>query len=104
MTDKLLYSSSEACALLSIGMTKLDYLKNDGELTPTYVGSSLLFARRDLEQFVARRRPTDKAAIDLLVGLIDEEGRIDVANIPEGCTLADLEAAKRIVAERQAVA
>lgn len=104
MPEKLLYSTSEACALLNIGKTKLFELKANGELLPTYIGSSLLFAADDLADFVQRRRAAQPDRIDELLELIDGDGRLDVARIPEGVTLADLEAAKRAIAERVAVA
>ena len=42
--------------------------------------------------------------VERLVELVDADGRIDVTAIPDGTTMADLEAAKLIVAERRAVA
>jgi excisionase family DNA binding protein len=104
---KLLYSTAEACELLNVGKSKLFELLRSGELNSTRIGSARLIAAQDLSEFVTRLRTAAPAAADRarqLVDLIDESGRIDVAKIPAGTTLTDLEVAKRLLADRQAVA
>ncbi len=64
----------------------------------------VLVADEDLEALIERLRTRSSRPIDFLIDLVDDEGRLDVARIPAGTTLADLEAVKRLVAERQAVA
>lgn len=104
---KLLYTTAEACGLLNVGKTKLFELLRSGELNSTRIGSARLIAAEDLNEFVARLRATASDGTERalqLVELLDDCGRIDVAQIPAGTTLNDLEMAKRLLAERQAVA
>lgn len=80
----------------------------EGRLPFIQHGSRRLFEETAIDEFVATIKAeaaddhADRAAE--LIELIDEDGRIDVAKIPEGTTLADLEAAKRVVAGRLALA
>jgi len=99
MSEKLLFSTAEACARLNIGKTKLFELLRSGELESVQIGSARLIPADACAALVDRlRRHPD--AVERLVDLIDAEGCIDLARIPAGTTLADLEAAKRIAAER----
>ena len=73
-----------------------------GRLPYVIVGKTRMVLEDDLQRYAESLRGTD--GVSRLLGLIDDDGRIDVAQIPSDCTLADLESAKRVVAERQAVA
>lgn len=103
MTERLLYSTAEACSRLNIGKTKLFELIRTGTLESVLIGSARLIPADACTDLVERLR-RQPANIDRLIELIDEQGRIDVARIPSDCTLADLEAAKRIVDERRNLA
>ena len=50
----MLVGVTDVCALLSIGRTKLFELVRDGELPVHHIGRRTLFARCEVEAFVAR--------------------------------------------------
>jgi len=52
--DKLLLSRVEASELLGVCPTMVWKLVKNGELTPTKIGSRVLFSRHELERFVAQ--------------------------------------------------
>lgn len=76
-----------------------------GRLPYIQHGSRRLFEDTAVAEFVAtiKAEAGERAVIQLLE-IIDDDGRIDVAQIPDGITLADLEAAKRIISEQLPVA
>lgn len=100
----LAHSVSDVSKALGIGRTKTWELVNDGTIPTFRVDRRVLVADEDLEALIERLRTRSSRPIDFLIDLVDDEGRLDVARIPAGTTLADLEAVKRLVAERQAVA
>jgi len=56
MSDKLVYSVSEAADLLSIGRTTAFQLIASGELRSLKIGNRRLVSRVDLDDFVAELR------------------------------------------------
>jgi excisionase family DNA binding protein len=103
MPEKLLYSTAEACERLNVGRTKLFELIRSGELESVQIGSARLIPADACADLVGRLRQ-QRPNVARLAELIDEDGRIDIERIPPGTTLADLEALKRAVASRLAVA
>ncbi|HEY9562654.1 MAG TPA: helix-turn-helix domain-containing protein [Nocardioides sp.] len=106
MAERLLYSTAEACARLNIGKTKLFDLLATGELASTQIGKARLIAADDLDDFVSRLRSNSAAPerVRALLEVVDDNGKVDIARIPSGTTLADLEAAKQTLSQPQAVA
>jgi uncharacterized protein (UPF0261 family) len=98
----LLCKVPEACRRLgNIGRTKLYELGKAGEIEMLKIGGCTMVPLDSIERYVERLRTT-APAVERLVEVIDASGMVDVARIPPGTTLADLEAAKRIIAERGA--
>lgn len=60
--DRMLYTTQEACRLLSVGKTTLFGLLNSGELRSVRIGNARLVAHDDMIDYVAglRRRPYEK--------------------------------------------
>ena len=52
---KMAYTSAEACKLLSIGLTTLYKLKNQGKLTPVKIGSATRWRHDDLMRLLAHQ-------------------------------------------------
>lgn len=103
MTDPLLLTTAEACRVINVGKTKLFELLRNGELESVRIGSARLIPVDACHALIDRLRQ-QAPAVEQLVELIDASGRLDVDAIPPGTTLADLEAAKRLIAARQEAA
>lgn len=97
-----LYRLAEVMERLSLSHTQAYREMKAGRLAYIQRGPHRLFEHEAIEAYIASLKATD--GVDRLLELVDEQGRIDLGRIPEGTTLADLDAAKRHLAERQAVA
>ena len=93
-----LFALPEVLEMLSMSRTQAYREMATGRLAFIQHGRHRVFEPEAIDAFIASLKATE--GVDLLVDLIDEQGRIDVARIPEGTTLADLDAAKRILADR----
>jgi len=71
-----------------------------GRLRYVIVGKTRMVLEDDLTEY-ARSLRGETFGRDQLLELLDDEGRIDVARIPGGTSLADLAAVKQAVAERR---
>ncbi|MFP5256070.1 MAG: helix-turn-helix domain-containing protein [Acidimicrobiia bacterium] len=98
--ERLLYSIPEAAARLGRGKSTGYAMAASGELETVLLGSRRMVPADALEKLIGRLR-AGSPSVQRLVDLIEDDGRLDVTRIPPGTTLADLEAAQRIVAERQ---
>lgn len=103
--EKLLYSITEAGELLGRRKSAAYQMAANGVLETVVVGSQRMVPARALTDLVERlREPVTSKRVERILELVDADGRIDVAAIPAGCTLADLEAAKAALAStREAV-
>lgn len=97
--DRRLLSFAEVRAMLPQSRSALYRDMTAGLLEWVQVGARRYFEPEAIDRYIAALK-ADRPAVEQLVELIDDAGRIDVALIPSGCTLADLEAAKRIIAGR----
>lgn len=101
----LAHSVTEVAEALGIGKTKAWELVNDGTIPTFRVDRRVLVADDDFRSLPDRLRSrSSHDVLEQLLELIDDDGRIDVEQIPEGATLADLAEAKRMVAARKQVA
>lgn len=100
--EPLLVKIPEACRILNVGRSKFYELREAGEVEVVKVGGCALVPRDSLVALVTRLRQS-KPEVEALAQLVDADGRIDVAEIPAGTSLADLEAVKALVAARKAV-
>ena len=96
-------TTQQACARYPIGKTTLFQLIASGDIESCLVGRRRVIIAASVEAYFDRLanssagRHTDR--VRALLASVDGDGRIDVTAIPEGTTLVDLEAAKRLVAE-----
>lgn len=97
-----LYRLAEVLEMLSLSRTQAYREMKEGRLAFIQSGNRRLFEPEAVEAFVASLKETD--AVDRLLHRVDSAGRIDVAELCGGVTLADLAELKRIVAERREVA
>ncbi len=98
-----LYGLPEVLEMLPLSRTQLYREMATGRLPYIQAGTRRLFEPESIDSFIAALKDTQDG-VAALVALLDAEGRIDVTAIPKGTTIADLEAAKRFAAERQAAA
>ncbi len=98
-----LYGLAETLELLG-GMSRSEAYREmaAGRLRYIQRGRRRLFEASAIEDYIESLKTSP--SVEQLVELIDETGRIDVDRIPRGTSLADLENAKRIVAQRKAAA
>lgn len=104
MVDRLLVTIPEAGEILGRKKTVAYEMAARGELETVILGSRRMVPVASLEPLVERLRTQTMTGVDrarTLADLVDDEGRIDVAAIPSGTTLADLEATKALVAARR---
>ena len=97
-----LYRLAEVLEMLPLSRTEAYREMKDGRLAYIQAGNRRLFEPEAVDAYVASLKGA--VGVDRLVELIDVDGRIEVSAIPTGTSLADLVAAKRIVAERVPVA
>lgn len=97
-----LYGLPEVLEMLSMSRTQAYREMATGRLAFIQHGRHRVFEPEGIEAFIASLKATE--GVDRLVELIDDHGRLDLAQIPTGVTLADLEHAKQVVAHRQTAA
>lgn len=52
MKQKIAYNTEEAAEQVSVSMTTLRRAVENGDLTPRYYGSRLLFSHKELEEWI----------------------------------------------------
>lgn len=97
-----LYRLAEVMALLNLSHTQAYREMAAGRLAYIQRGNQRLFEDEAIDSYVASLKET--ATVDQILELVDEAGCVDVSQLPDGATLADLAEVKRIVTERRAVA
>ncbi len=100
--DRRLYSVADLLAMFPRSRTQLYRDMQAGLLPYVQVGHRRYFEPEATEQYVEALK-AERPAVERLVELVDPHGRIDVAEIPPGTTLADLAAVKQTVAKRREV-
>lgn len=99
--ERRLYGLADLLKVLPRSRTQLYRDMTAGLLPYVQVGKRRYFEPEGIDQYVKALKAERPAMLEL-VSLIDDSGRIDIDAIPAGATLADLERAKRIFAERKA--
>lgn len=100
--DRRLYGIADVLELVPRSRTQL-YRDMDAGLLPyLQVGRRRYFEPAGIDVYIENLKG-ETTSVDVLVALIDEDGRVDLERIPKGTSLADLEAARRMVAQRRKV-
>jgi hypothetical protein len=93
-----LYSLPEVLALLPLSRTQLYREMDAGRLEFIQAGKRRLFEPEAIDRFVASLK--DTSGVGRLLELVDDDGRIDVGQIPADVSIADLAEVRRLVNER----
>lgn len=98
-----LYRLPEVLELLSISRTQAYREMEAGRLAFVQRGRHRVFEPEAIDAFVAALRSEVPDDLGQLLALVDDDGRLSVDLVPDDCPVS-LEALKRAVADRQAVA